>query len=200
MRARFAVLAPVPALLAALAGCAPDYSPNTYDVSAVQKANKVEQGVIIGVRQVAVTADGTIATVSGGAAGGIVGAQVPGGGASTALGALGGSVVGGLVGSAAAHSLADTTATEYIVRKANGELLSVTQKDTTPLALGQKVLVITGTQARVVADYTVPPEPKVATLPPAGASPAALPPLRPASPAPPPAPAPSPPPVMLPTQ
>jgi outer membrane lipoprotein SlyB len=34
----------------------------------------------------------------------------------------------------------------------------VTQKDKTPLALGQKVLVIAGNQARVVPDYTVAPE------------------------------------------
>ena len=39
--------------------------------------------------------------------------------------------------------------------KPNGDLVSVTQQDTTPLALGQKVLVIDGKQARVVPDYTV---------------------------------------------
>ena len=44
------------------------------------------------------------------------------------------------------------------MRKANGDLLSVTQKDAVPLAIGQKVLVIAGNQARVVPDYTVPGE------------------------------------------
>jgi len=34
-------------------------------------------------------------------------------------------------------------------------LISVTQADTTPLAIGQNVLVINGGQARVVPDYTV---------------------------------------------
>jgi outer membrane lipoprotein SlyB len=45
---------------------------------------------------------------------------------------------------------------EYIIKKGNGDLLSVTQKDETPLAVGQHVLVIAGPQARVVADYTSP--------------------------------------------
>jgi outer membrane lipoprotein SlyB len=64
--------------------------------------------------------------------------------------------VGGIAGSAAEHVVGDTRAFEYIVRKPNGDLLSVTQKDTEALAIGQKVLVIAGNQARVVPDYTVP--------------------------------------------
>ena len=51
----------------------------------------------------------------------------------------------------------ETVAFEYIVRKQSGELLSVTQRDETPLVVGAKVLVIAGSQARIVADYTVPP-------------------------------------------
>jgi outer membrane lipoprotein SlyB len=56
----------------------------------------------------------------------------------------------------------------------NGDLLSVTQRDELPLALGQKVLVIAGNQARVVPDYTVPmePPPKPAEAPPTTTGPA----------------------------
>ncbi|MDR3535499.1 MAG: hypothetical protein P4L71_03270 [Acetobacteraceae bacterium] len=147
-------LATCGALLVALAGCGPDYSPDTYSSNAVQQANKVEQGVVVGVRDVAVSASGATGAVVGGAAGGIAGAQV-GAGAGSAFGALGGSLIGGLAGNAAEHATGDTRAFEYIVRKGNGDLVSVTQKDTTPLALGQKVLVIAGNQARVVPDYTV---------------------------------------------
>jgi len=152
--ARVALIA---ALAAGLAGCGPDYSPNTYASNAVQQANKVDQGVVVGVRQVDVSASGTVGTVTGAAAGGIAGSQV-GSGATSAFTALGGSLVGGLAGAAAEHATSDTKAFEYIVRKTNGELLSVTQKDDAPLAIGQKVLVIAGNQARVVADYTVPVE------------------------------------------
>jgi outer membrane lipoprotein SlyB len=152
----------IPAVVAAaLSGCGPNYSPDTYSANAVQQANKVEQGVIVGVRDVAVSAAGTVGTVTGAAAGGIAGSQaVPS--PISAFTALSGSLVGGIAGSAVEHTTADTTAFEYIVRKANGDLVSVTQKDKTPLALGQKVLVIAGNQARVVPDYTVAPPAPVA--------------------------------------
>jgi len=157
MTARF----PLPAIcaaagLVALTSCGPSYSPDTYASGAVQKANKVDQGVVVGVRQVGVSADGTTGAVVGGAAGGILGSQVPGSSLGTAFGTLGGTLVGGIVGTTAEHAEADTTAFEYIVRQPNGDLLSVTQKDKVPLAIGQHVLLINGTQARIVPDYTVP--------------------------------------------
>ncbi len=142
-------------LFAFLGGCGPNYSPDTYSSAAVQQANKVEQGVVVGVRQVGVTAQGVAGAVTGGAAGGIVGSQAPGGSAATAFGVLGGTVIGGLVGTTVEHTTGDTKAFEYIVRKPSSELVSVTQKDAVPLALGQRVLVIAGSQARVVPDYTV---------------------------------------------
>lgn len=144
-------------VLAGLSGCGPNYSPDTYASNAAQQANKVEQGVIVGVRKVGVSASGAIGTVSGAAAGGIAGAQV-GVGPVSAITALGGSLVGGFAGSAAEHVSADTAAFEYIVRKPNGDLVSVAQTDKVPLVLGQRVLVIAGSQARVVPDYTVPPD------------------------------------------
>jgi len=161
---RFAVTAGALAVLALLpGGCAPDYSPNTYSGNAVQQANKVEPAIIIGFRQVAISANGTVGAVSGGAAGGVLGAQAGSGGIVTALSGVGGAVVGSLVGTSIEHATSDTTGWEYIVRKPNGELLSVTQREPNPIPLGQKVLVITGNQARIVPDYsTPPPEPPAA--------------------------------------
>ena len=154
------------ALLAvvAVAGCSPDLSPNTYNAAAVQQANKTDQGVVVGVRQVDVRVAGATGAVVGGAAGGIAGSQV-GTGATSAFGALGGSVIGGLLGMGVERASGDTTAYEYVVRKTNKELVSVTQKGDPPMAIGQRVLVIAGAQARIVPDYTVtlPPEtPEVA--------------------------------------
>jgi outer membrane lipoprotein SlyB len=153
--ARFALCI---AAAASIAGCGPSYSPNTYATNAVQQANKVDPGVIVGVREVGVSTPGTVGATVGGAAGGIAGAQV-GQGAETAFSTLGGVLVGGIAGSAAEHVVGDTSAFEYIIRKTNGDLVSVTQKDATPLTIGEKVLVIAGNQARVVPDYTVPVEP-----------------------------------------
>ena len=138
----------------AAAGCSPDYSANSYNSSAVQQANKVDSAVVVGRRDVGVVSAGATGAVTGAAAGGIAGSQV-GNGVTTAFGALGGSLVGGLVGSAVEKTAGAAKAFEYIVRKANGDMLSVTQQDEHPLAIGQKVLVIAGSQARIVADYTV---------------------------------------------
>lgn len=149
--ARFAFIA---SMALAVAACGPNYSPDTYASSAVQQASKVDKGVVIGVREVQVTSSGTAGAVAGGAAGGIAGAQV-GTGAVSALSALGGSLIGGLAGAATEKVTSETKAFEYIIRKPNGDLVSVTQKDETALKIGTTVLVIAGTQARVVPDYTV---------------------------------------------
>ena len=153
-------------LLAPLLGCGSSYSPNTYNATAVQQAAKVERGIVVGVRTVGVSASGTTGAVTGGAAGGIAGSQVGGGGVTGAIGALSGTVIGSLVGTSIEHSAADAPALEYVVRKPNGDMVSVTQQDTTPLAIGQKVLVIAGPQARIVADYTVDIEPPPPPVPP----------------------------------
>jgi outer membrane lipoprotein SlyB len=162
-------------LLLAASACSQDYSPNTYNTAAVQQANKVERGVIVGLRDVTVSSKGAAGAVTGAAAGGVVGSQAPGTGVTSALGAIGGSLIGGIVGSAAEQTAADTPAVEYVVKKVNGELVSVTQKDEHRLAIGQKVLVIAGAQARIVPDYTVdigpPPAPKPETPPVDPASP-----------------------------
>jgi outer membrane lipoprotein SlyB len=113
-------------VLAGVSGCGPTYSPDTYASNAAQQANKVEQGVVVGVRTVAVSASGTVGTVTGAAAGGIAGSQAAAGPIS-AFTALGGSLVGGIAGSTVEHVTSDTEAYEYIVRKPNGDLVSVTQ-------------------------------------------------------------------------
>jgi outer membrane lipoprotein SlyB len=153
----FAAIVPV------LGGCAPDYSPNTYASSAVQQANKVEPGVVVGFREVAISASGTVGAVAGGAVGGVLGAQTGSSNVSTALGTVGGGMLGSIVGTTLEHATSDTTGWEYIVRKPNGEMLSVTQREEAPIPLGQKVLVITGAQARIIADYSVAADPTPAT-------------------------------------
>jgi outer membrane lipoprotein SlyB len=146
---------------AMLAGCAQHYSPNTYSSNAVQLANRVEAGVIIGFREVAISTNGNVGTVTGGAAGGVLGLEY----ANSALVAVGATAVGGIIGNALDHAVGDGVGWEYIVRKPNGDMLSVTQREKKPLILGQKVLVIMGPQARVVPDYSIAPEPGIVAVP-----------------------------------
>ncbi len=114
----------------------------------------MDQGIVVGVRKVDISASGTTGALVGGAAGGVAGSQV-GEGAEKALTTIGSTLVGGIAGSSAEHIISDTAAFEYIVREPKGDLVSVTQKDRVPLAIGQKVLVIAGKQARVIPDCTV---------------------------------------------
>ena len=147
-----------------LASCGPSYSPNTYSSTAVQQAAKVDQGVVVGARKVQVTASGVVGGTAGAAAGTALGASVPGTALHSTLTAIGGGLIGGVVGTGVEHATGNTSAYEYIVRKDNNELVSVTQKDEAPLPLGQKVLVIAGPQARIMPDYTFRADPaKVAS-------------------------------------
>jgi len=139
-----------------VAGCGDRFSPDVYATRAVQQADKVEQGIIVGVRQVRVSAEGSTGAAAGAAAGGVIGAQAPGGGIISALGGVGGALVGGLLGKGAEHTVVDSNAYEYIVRTSRNELMRVTQQDREPLQRGQQVLLIMGSQARVVPDYTLP--------------------------------------------
>jgi outer membrane lipoprotein SlyB len=141
------------ASFALLSGCTPDYSPNTYASTAVQQANKVARGVVVGFREVKISDDGTVGAVTGGATGGILATQIDPATVPTALSALGGSLVGGVIGATIQHAAGDTTGWEYIVREASGDLVSVAQREPKPLAIGQHVLVIDGKQARIVPDY-----------------------------------------------
>jgi outer membrane lipoprotein SlyB len=146
-----------PGLLAlSLAGCSEGYSPNTYAATAAQQEASVQRGVIIGVRQVQISATGTIGAATGGAAGGVAGAQVAGSPVVTAFSAIGGTLVGGIGGAAAEQAVADTKGWEYIVQETGDKLVSVTQTSKTALPIGLNVLVISDSQqARVVPDYTV---------------------------------------------
>jgi len=152
-------------LTIALTGCGPDYSPNTYNGSAMQQANKVDTGIVIGYREVKISDDGTVGAVTGGAVGGILGAETNSPTVPTALMALGGTVIGSAVGAGIQHATGDTTGWEYIVREPKGDLVSVTQRQPTPIPIGQKFLVIEGKQERIVPDYATaaydaPPAPK----------------------------------------
>lgn len=151
-----------------LAGCSQGYSPNTYASNAAQEEASVQRGVIIGVRPVLISANGTVGAAAGGAVGGVAGAQVSGGPMVTALGAVGGALVGGIGGSAAQQAIADAKGWEYIVQESGDKLVSVTQTSKTALAVGLHVLVISDTQqARIVPDYTV----QVAASPPTANAP-----------------------------
>lgn len=172
---------------AGLAGCSQSYKADTYAADGVLRTNKVERGVIIGFREVKIRANGTVGAVTGGAMGGILGSQSGTFGVNAALGTVGGTTLGGILGTTIEHVTGDTIGWEYIVQKKDGELLSVTQQDDAAVPIGQKVLIITGVQSRLVPDYSVSidpapakPTPLVTSEPPPAVAPAVPPPTDPA--------------------
>ena len=89
----------------AVAGCAPNYSPDTYASAAAQQANKVDQGIIVGVRAIQISADTTLATATDGAAGErCPGSTIGAGAGSLPWARVGGTVAGGVVGNVIGHA------------------------------------------------------------------------------------------------
>lgn len=140
------------ALLLSLVGCADRYSPNSYNAEAVQQVARVDRGTVESVRTVSVKeANLALGGAAGGAAGGLAAASA-GSGSGNGLAVLGGVLAGAAIGAVIEHEATKTQAYEYIVQKANGDMLSVVQRDAAPLAISQKVFVIYGVQARIIPD------------------------------------------------
>lgn len=126
-------------------GCARRIGSNQYNANAVGEASFSYQGVIMSVRKVEVNqaermADNGTGMAVGGIAGGIGGSMIGKGNgrlASTAAGAI----LGGLAGMVAENELGRQEAVEYIVKLSNGNMLTVTQADEQPMAMGQRVFV-----------------------------------------------------------
>lgn len=143
-------------VLTVLAGCGPGGSPETHAGTAARQVNLAEPGMIVGMRRIP---DGTAArgTVSTTLAVGVAGRWTVAGPIS-AFTVLGGSWPGRSAAPAAGHPATNAAAFEYIVRKSSGALVSVTQTDKVPLALGQGVMVLSGDKARVVSDHGAAPD------------------------------------------
>lgn len=153
------------AALLSLGACADRYSPNSYNSEAVQQVARVDRGTVESVRTVSVKeANLALGGLAGGAAGGLAAASA-GSGSGNGLAVLGGALAGAAIGAVIEHEATKTQAYEYIVQKANGDMLSVVQRDPAPLGVNQKVFVIYGVQARIIPDNggaapTMPPPPQ----------------------------------------
>ncbi len=138
-----------------VASCAPNVSPDTYSVGAVGQVNRVVRGVIVSARDVAIAGTNTGIGAGGAAiAGGVGGAQIGGSVDANIVGAVAGVVAGGIIGALAEDAMTRQSGIEYVIETENGALITVVQGNDDPLDTGQRVLVIYGTRARVIADDT----------------------------------------------
>ena len=129
-----------------LSACANQQRQNTYDEQEVGKQTDIEFGVIKAVKHVKVQAQNSgVGTIAGAAAGGVGGSDF-GNGKGAILTTIAGAIVGGFAGNAAENALRNKVGIQYIIKKENGQTVSIVQnisKDDKPLHVGQRVMIQT---------------------------------------------------------
>lgn len=134
-------------------GCAATHGSSTYSRQQMGRAATVTKGVIVSLRIVKISGTRSgFGAATGAAGGGIAGSTAGGGNAGTAAAVLGGVVVGGILGAAAEEGMTKTTATEFLIKEENGDLIAVVQKNDDNLAVGEKVLIMRMDKIRIVRD------------------------------------------------
>jgi len=139
--------------LLGLAGCAQNLSPQTYSVGSVGQVNRTVSATVISAREVDVAGTTGIGGSAGTATGAVVGSAAGGNNTrGNIVGAIGGAIVGGLAGAAVEANATKQKGMEYVVETGNGNLMTIVQGTDPIFVAGQKVLVLYGSPARLIAD------------------------------------------------
>lgn len=138
--------------LLVVTACVPNVKPDSYGVGAVGQVNRSVRATIISARTVSVDGTRGGGALAGGGAGALAGSSIGGGDRANLIGAIGGAVVGSIAGAAIERNASQQEATEYVVETSNGNLLTVVQGAGDALRVGDRVLVLYGSPARIIAD------------------------------------------------
>lgn len=149
---RFALLMLV--FLPFMTGCASNNAGNTYNAGELNRESTIERGVIVAMREVKISGrDNGIGSVAGAGIGGTLGSYLGNDKRTNIVGGIVGAVAGGLAGHAVEGAVDADKATEFLIRKTNGEEVSIVQKNVDKLRLGDRVRIVrTGRVVRVVLD------------------------------------------------
>lgn len=134
-----------------ISGCAQNIGSDNYPVESVGKINQTVPGVVVSVRPVSVAGTHNVGRTVGAATGAVAGSAIGGGTRANILGAIGGGVVGGIAGGAVEEGITSQTAMEYVIQTQSG-LVTLTQGPEPAFARGDKVLILYGSRARIIAD------------------------------------------------
>lgn len=140
------VMAAAVGSLSIVAGCANDSaSSSVYSYGQAQREQVVRTGTIESLRNVTIQKSGTtgFGGLAGGAVGGVAGSTI-GGGTGNVLATVGGAILGAVAGNAVENQTGKTGGVEITVRLDNGETRVVAQANDQPLAIGQRVRMISG--------------------------------------------------------
>jgi outer membrane lipoprotein SlyB len=137
-------LALVALTLVTLGGCAATDSATGYSRSQMQQAQSVQLGTILSIQNVKTKGDNNgLLTLGGAAVGGIAGSNI-GQGKGAAVGTILGALAGGFGANAAQEGLGSKTALEITVKLDSGRMISIVQDPDVPLAVNQRVRVLSG--------------------------------------------------------
>jgi len=137
---------------AVLAGCASNISPTSYSVGSVGQVNRTVAARVISVRSVEISGTTGAGGTVGGALGATAGSGIGSGGRANAAGAIAGAVVGAVAGAAIEQSATRQSGFEYVVQTENDNLMTIVQGADPTFAINDKVLVLYGAPARLIAD------------------------------------------------
>lgn len=133
-------------------GCAADISPNSYSVGSVGQVNRTVPATIVSVRDVDIQGTQGVGTTAGAGAGAAAGSAIGGSSRSNIVGAIGGAVIGGIAGAMTEKGITEQVGIEYVVQTSNGNLMTLVQGPKPRFSIGQNVLVLYGSPARIIAD------------------------------------------------
>lgn len=137
-------------LLSACANHSASGAVYTYDQA--QREQIVRLGTVTSLRPITIQSSQSsgVGGVAGAALGGVAGSTI-GGGRGSVLAAIGGALLGGLIGNKVENEVDKTRGVEITVQLDNGETRVVAQADDTPISVGQRVRLISGTGPTRVA-------------------------------------------------
>ncbi|PHV11380.1 hypothetical protein [Chitinimonas sp. BJB300] len=138
-------------LLLLLTGCASDRSANVYNPSEAMSESRVRTGVVESVRPVKIQSDSDLGKIIGAIIGGVAAGGNVGKGKGSIVSGTIGAAVGGAAGNAIGKQANSKDALEIVLQMDSGEVISIVQEPDVPMAVGQKVRVISqGRVSRVV--------------------------------------------------
>lgn len=135
-----------------LAACASNISPNSYSVGAVGQVNRTVAATIISTRQIDISGTTGAGGATGSALGATAGSGAGSGGRAQLAGGIAGAVIGAIAGAAIERSATMQAGVEYVVQTENNNLMTIVQGSTPLFAVKDKVLVLYGSPARIIAD------------------------------------------------
>jgi len=126
-----------------ITGCASSRSGQVYSRDEARQVQTVENGTVESVKEVMIEGTKTpIGTAAGGVAGGVLGNTV-GSGSGRTIATVVGALAGAAAGTMAEEGITRKQGLEIIVRKDSGQTIVVVQEADMPIAVGERVRIIT---------------------------------------------------------